>query len=317
MNRLAIERAANSGARERAPDPVAPLKLREDFFALGLLLPAFASVMFLIVYPLFRIVELSFREGRTMNFQRISELPLGLGNYQYIFSDPAFWNSVRVTAIYVTGSTFFGFVIGLATALLLNRQFPLRRYVRAVILLPWAVPGVIVSILFLWMLDSSFGVVNSILRNAGLIDRDIAWFVNSNTAMWAVMMPTVWKAYPLITLTLLAALQSIPSELYEASAIDGAGRFQQFLFITWPGLQATAVLSILITALWIFRDIDIIFAATHGGPARATETLAICTYDEAFRYFRMGVGAAVGTLMVAGALGLTILSVVLVRRDKF
>lgn len=252
-----------------------------------------------------------------MNFNKIGELPFGIGNYQQVFGDPGFWNSLRVSILFVSGSTFFAFLLGLGTALLLNQPFPGRRYLRALILLPWAVPGVVVSILFLWMLDSSFGVVNAMLRNLGLIHTDIPWFVDSGTAIWAVMLPTVWKAYPLITLTLLAALQSIPSELYEAGGIDGASPTQRFAFITWPGIQATAVLSILVTALWIFRDVDIIFASTHGGPARATETLSIYTYNEAFQYFRMGVGSAVGTLMVATALVGTILSVAFVRRDKF
>lgn len=290
---------------------------RELVYAYGLLVPAIASVMFLVVYPLIRIVELSFRQGRSMNFARISELPLGFGNYLTVFSDPGFWNSIRVSAVYVTGSVVFAFLIGLATALLLNVSFPGRRYLRTLILLPWAVPGVVVSIVFLWMFDGSYGVVNSVLRNLGIINYDIAWFVDSSTAMWAVIIPTVWKAYPLITLTILAALQSIPNELYEASDIDGASKLQQFAFITWPGIRATAILSAMISALWIFRDIDIIFATTHGGPARATETLALYTYNEAFQYFRMGVGSAVGTLMVAVALLGSILSITLVQRDKF
>ncbi|MCI1002728.1 sugar ABC transporter permease [Ochrobactrum sp. C6C9] len=300
----------------RPPAPDAG-QTREMLHAYGLLVPAIASVMFLIVYPLLRIVELSFRQGRSMNFAKISELPLGLDNYRQVLSDPGFWNSIQVTVFYVAGSVFFAFLIGLFTALLLNISFPGRRYLRTLILLPWAVPGVVVSIVFLWMLDGSYGVVNAILRDLGLIDTDITWFVDARTAMWAVIIPTVWKAYPLITLTLLAALQSIPSELYEASDIDGASRFQRFIFITWPGIRATAILSAMISALWIFRDIDIIFAATHGGPARATETLALYTYNEAFQYFRMGVGSAVGTMMVAVALIGCVLSVTLIHKDKF
>jgi multiple sugar transport system permease protein len=303
-------------AISRKPKPEAG-QARELLYAYGLLAPAIASVMFLIVYPLTRIAELSFREGRSMNFGKISELPLGLGNYIRVFSDPGFWSSIQATVLYVTGSVVFAFLIGLSTALLLNVNFPGRRYFRTLILLPWAVPGVVVSIIFLWMLDGSYGVVNSILRSLGLIDQDIAWFVSADTAMWAVIVPTVWKAYPLITLTLLAALQSIPRELYEASDIDGASNFQRFVFITWPGIRATAVLSAMISALWIFRDIDIIFAATQGGPARATETLALYTYNEAFQYFRMGVGSAVGTLMVTVALVGAVISVTIIQRDKF
>jgi len=286
-------------------------------YAYGLLAPALVAVMLLVGYPLLRVVELSFRQGRTMNFAKIGDLPLGLNNYRRVFADAGFWNSVSVSAVYVAGSVALAFLVGLATALLLNTHFPGRRYFRTIVLLPWAVPGVIVSILFLWLLDGSFGVINSILRNIGLTHGDVAWFVNEQTAIWAVMMPTVWKAYPLITLTLLAALQSIPAELYEASDIDGASTLQQFTYVTWPGIRGTAILAALISSLWIFRDIDIIFASTRGGPARATETLSLYTYNEAFQFFRMGTGAAVGTLMVASALIIAVLSIGLVRRDKF
>ena len=291
--------------------------LSERAYAYGLLAPAFAAVALLVVYPLARVVELSFRQGRTMNFARISDLPLGLANYRRVLSDPAFWNSVTVSALYVLGSVILAFLIGLGTALLLNQNFPGRRYLRTAILLPWAVPGVIVSIVFMWLLDGSFGVVNAMLRNTGVISADIAWFVDGRTALTAVMLPTVWKAYPLITLTLLAALQSIPNELYEAGSIDGTSTWQRFAYITWPGIQGTAILAVLISALWIFRDIDIIFAATRGGPARATETLSLYTYNEAFQFFRMGTASAVGTIMVATAFVSALLAIGLLRRDRF
>jgi multiple sugar transport system permease protein len=311
--RATLPAAAHADARS------APRASRwsEKAYAYGLLAPALVAVTLLIGYPLLRVVELSFRQGRAMNFARIGELPLGLDNYRRIFADAGFWNSVSVSALYVAGSVALAFLVGLGTALLLNTHFPGRRYFRTIILLPWAVPGVIVSILFLWLLDGSFGVVNAILRDIGVLHGDMAWFVDQRTAVWAVMVPTVWKAYPLITLTLLAALQSIPAELYEASDIDGASSRQQFAYITWPGIRGTAILAILISALWIFRDIDIIFASTRGGPARATETLSLYTYNEAFQFFRMGTGAAVGTLMVASALIAAVLSVGLLRRDRF
>jgi multiple sugar transport system permease protein len=291
--------------------------LRLKLYAYGLLLPATLAVLFLVVYPLARVFELSLREGRMMNFARISDLPLGLGNYQRVLGDAGFWNSVSVSAIYVGGSVAVAFAIGLGTALLLNRHLPGRRWLRTFILLPWAVPGVIASIVFLWMLDSSFGVVNAMLRDVGLLQGDHAWFVDERTALISVMLPTIWKAYPLITLTLLAAMQSIPDEFYEAAWIDGARSWQAFLHITWPGIQGAAILAIMISVVWVFREIDIIYAATRGGPARATETLAVYVYNEAFQYFRMGVASAVGTIMIGLALLVSLFAVALARRDRF
>ncbi len=290
---------------------------RERVLAYGLIAPAALAVLLLIIYPLLRVIELSFRQGRMMNFARLQELPLGLGNYSRILSDHAFWHSVFVSAVYVGASVGAALLVGLVTALLLNGQVIGRRVFRTLVLLPWAVPGVVASIVFLWLLDGSFGVVNAVLRDLGLLESDQAWFVERRTALLAVIIPTVWKAYPLITLMLLAAMQSIPDTLYEAARIDGAGPVQEFRYVTWPAIQATAVLAVLVSALWIFRDIDIVFATTRGGPSRSTETLALYVYNEAFQYFRMGTAAAAGSLMVAAAFVFAIAAIGLARRDRF
>jgi multiple sugar transport system permease protein len=290
---------------------------RQTWLSFALLIPAALAVLVLIVYPLYQVLELSFREGRMMNFARIGELPLGLDNYARVLSDRAFWRSTWISTLYVGGSVFFAFLIGLGTALLLNQKLPGTRFLRTFVLLPWAVPGVIVSIMFLWVMDGSFGVFNAMLRNLGLLSGDMAWFVDSRTALIAVMLPTIWKTYPLITLTLLAALQSIPRELYEAAEVDGATTPQKFAFITWPGIQGAGFLVVMISALGVFRDVDIIFATTNGGPAGATETLALYVYKEAFHYFRMGTATAVGTLMIAVAAILTVVFTRLATRSRF
>jgi len=290
---------------------------RQTTLSFVLLAPAATAVIVLLVYPLYRVVDISVRDGRTMNFAKISELPLGWGNYAKVLSDDQFWHSVLNSALYVGGSVSAAFLIGLCTALLLNEKLPGTRIWRTIILVPWAVPGVIVSIVFLWMLDGSFGVVNSILRNLGLPVGNHPWFVDRNTALISAMMPTIWKAYPLITLTLLAALQSIPRELYEATAVDGANRFQNFVYITWPSVRGAGLLVVMITALGIFRDVDIIYATTGGGPARATETLSLYLYNEAFEFFRMGTAAAVGVIMIVIAAVIAASLMLWQRRSSF
>jgi multiple sugar transport system permease protein len=167
---------------------------RSRWVGYALLAPALIAVGFLILYPLYLVIALSFRQGKTLNVLSLSELPVGLGNYRTIFASDATWHSVFVTAVYLIGTIAPAFLIGLGTALLLNRAFPGRRWLRSLILLPWAVPGVIVSIVFLWLLDGSFGVVNAILRQAGWLTTDLAWFANEDTALAAVIVPTVWKA---------------------------------------------------------------------------------------------------------------------------
>ena len=290
---------------------------RQTLLSFALLIPAAAAVLLLIVYPLYQVIEISFRDGRLMNFARMGELPLGVGNYARVLADPMFWRATLNSTLYVGGSVGGAFLIGLATALLLNRQLPGNRILRTLVLVPWAVPGVIVAIMFLWILDGSFGVFNAMLRSAGLLSGEMPWFVDSRTAMVAVIIPTIWKTYPLITLTLLAALQSIPRELYEAANVDGATKVQQFGYITWPGIQGASFLVIMISALGVFRDVDIVFATTHGGPAGATETLALYVYKEAFHYFRMGTATAVGTLMICAAFLIAATLAALSRNSKF
>ena len=274
----------------------------ERALAYALLLPALAAVLFLVLYPLGKVVELSLRVGRSMNFARIGLLPLGGANYGRVLSDPAFVQACVTTLAYVAASVAGALAVGLPTALLLDLRFPARRLFRTLLLLPWAVPGVVASIVFRWMFDASFGVVNAMLRRVGLLGVDWPWLVDSRTALAAVIVPTIWKAYPLITLTLLAAMQSVPGELYEAAAVDGAGRLRRFRHVTWPGIAAATTLSALVSALWIVRDIDIVFAATGGGPAGATTTVALYVYNEAFQYFRMGTATASGVLLVAAVL---------------
>lgn len=290
-------------ASSAAPAPRrGSLAARRRRFAYALLAPAVIAVAGLIGYPLYLLAAMSLREGRSLNFLAMNRQPLGLGNYAAVLTDAATWHSAGVSLAYTAGAVIPAFLIGLFTALLLNRAFPFRRWLRSLMLLPWAVPGVMVSIVFLWLFDPSFGVVNALLRNAGLVSRDVAWYTDESTALFAVIVPTIWKSYPFFTLTLLAALQAVPADLYEAAGMDGAGRWQAFRYVTWPGIRNAATLALVLQGLWVFREFDIIYAATGGGPAKATETLGLRAYNEAFGYFNMGKAAVVGMLMLAIAL---------------
>lgn len=290
---------------------------RSRWVGYALLVPAIFAVGFLVAYPLYLVVATSLRQGKSLNVLRLSALPLGVGNYRIVLASDATWHSVWITLVYLLGTIAPAFAIGLVTALLLNRSFPGRRWLRSFILLPWAVPGVIVSIVFLWLLDGSFGVVNALLRDAGWLTTDLAWFATDETALAAVIVATIWKAYPFFTLTLLAALQAIPASLYEAAQVDGAGAWQRFRFVTWPGLRAAATLAVILNTLWALREFDIIYLTTGGGPDRATETLAVRIYQEAFAFFRLGTASALGVLTMALAALLVLASLRPLRREYF
>lgn len=281
---------------------------RDSRVALALLLPALLCVLGLIGYPMYLIVSMSVREGLGINFMHPQSSPLGLKNYVDVLSDPMTWHSTFITIAYTAGSMIPAFVFGLALALLLNQRFAGRRVVRGLAMLPWAVPSVLTSIAFLWLFDASYGAVNYLLRLTGVIQHDIGWFSSAQTALLAVIMPTIWKSFPFFTLTLLAAMQSIPADLYEAARIDRANRWQRFRYVTWPGIRSPAVLSLVLNSLWAFREFDIIFVTTGGGPTGATETLGVRSYLDAFSYFKVGQAAVLGMLMLAIALVFVLLA---------
>lgn len=282
-------------------------------FAYALLAPAFLAVALLIAWPIYVVLQMSVRPGRSLALTELLAQPLGLANFERVLASPATASAFAHSAIYTVGTLVPAFIAGLCAALLFHRAFPARRWLRSLMLLPWAVPGVVVSLNFLWMLDASYGVVNAVLRRLGLAATDIAWFVDADTAMIAVIVPTVWKSFPFFAITILAALQSIPVSHYEAARVDGATAWQQFVHVTWPGIRRPAALATLLNALWTFREFDIVYASTGGGPAGATETLGILVYREAFASFRFGIAAALGVLMLATAL---VVVVVMMRSLK-
>lgn len=270
---------------------------RRAVIAWAMLAPAIASVLFLLAWPTWVAVSSSLRVGNTMSVARLNTLPFGLANWRRILADADTWNSLLLSLKYTFGSMLPAFALGTGLAVLLNRDFPGRRWVRSLMMLPWAVPGIVAGVAWLWLLDDSYGLVNGLLRGAGL--PGVAWYDRSDTAMIAVIMPTLWKAFPFFTLTALAAMQAIPDALYEAARVDGASRAALFRHITWPGIRAPMLLALVLNALWALKEIDIIYATTGGGPARATDVLAMHVYQTAFEDFRMGPAAALGLLLMA------------------
>ncbi len=312
MRAIGADAAPRAPVRERRRPT---LKAAEQRLAWLLLAPALLAIALLIGWPLYVIVQMSVRPGKALAISQLMAQPLGTANFERVLNQPALWHAFGHSAVYTMGSLVPAFIAGLLFALLFHRSFPARRWLRSMLLLPWAVPGVVVSVTFLWMLDASYGVVNAVLRDLGLLATDIAWFVDARTAMAAVLVPTVWKSFPFFTITILAALQSIPETLYEAARVDGATPLQQFRHVTWPGIAGPALLAALLNALWTFREFDIIYASTRGGPAGATETLGILVYREAFESFRFGTAAAIGVLMLATAALFVVLFMHVLKRE--
>jgi len=223
---------------------------------------------------------------------------VGFAHYQDMFYSPDFWHSVFNTVEYTIFGVAGAFLLALMLALLLNRNFRGRTIARAMIISPWPVPYVVVSLIWVWMLSDQFGIINHLLLRTGLIKGKFHWLQEPNLAMLSVIVTTIWKEFPFATIMMLAGLQSISQDQYDQAAVDGANSFQIFRYITLPNLRPVATIVLLLLIIWIFKRFTIIFVMTGGGPGGATETLIIRTYLAAFNYLKFGRASALGTLML-------------------
>lgn len=269
-------------------------------FAYLLLLPALLLTASIIIYPIISAVDLSFQDVKISRVGR-ERTPWTFQNYEKLFRSDDFYNASWVTVKLVAIVTASSYVLGLGTALLVNQRFRGRTAARLLVALPWAIPSVVATVAWWWMFDSSFGLINWLLIRMGLIHETINWLSRPGAAFFVIVVVMVWKGYPFVSVMLLAGLQAIPQELYDAAHVDGANAWNRFRYITLPGLRSVRGIALILILLWGFREFEIIYILTGGGPLRSTQTLAIMTYLEAFQFFRVGYGAAIGiiTLVIA------------------
>lgn len=290
---------------------------RHNWFSIVMIAPAVIVAGGFIIYPLFLAVYMSLREKETLNFVNMPPSPLSFANYQRLLTDPKTYTAIGNSLLYMGLATLIAFLIGLALALVMNKDVWGRRFFRTTLLLPWAVPSIVVVLAFVWIEDSSYGVLNYILSRLGIIQEYIPWFASRKFAMAGVLMPTIWHSYPFYALMLLASMQSIPLELYEACHIDGGNRIQTFANITWPSIKSTAVLALVLNGLGIFKNVDYIMTTTGGGPNYATSTLAIQIYNFAFTNFKMSRASALGMITLVICLLLVCLAFSAVKERYF
>jgi multiple sugar transport system permease protein len=282
-----------------AAAPAAPARRRPDLYPYWLLVPSLLALGLVILYPIAQAILLSFQEGNLLKGGAVEPRPfVGVRNYVSALGLPEFWRSLWVSLIYSVASVIASYGIGLCMALLLTGAFRGRALARMLAIAPWAMPPVVTSIVWLWMYDPQFGVINYILQRLGLISANLSWLSDPLLALPAVIAVTVWKHVPLAMMVLLAGLQSIPNELYEAARIDGAGPLDEFRHVTIPGLKPVSAVIVLMLTLWTFKEFTYVYVLTGGGPGRATETLVLQVYDQAFKYLDFGLAAATGVLVM-------------------
>ncbi len=222
-----------------------------------------------------------------------------LDHYANLARDPFFKTTFWNTAVFVFFSVAAHLLLGLAVALVLNRALPAKPFFRIIALLPWVVPDVVTGIIWKWMLNPIYGALNDFLQRAGLIEGSVEWLSNPQLAMLSAILVNLWRGFPFVMLILLAGLQSIPKELYEAADIDGASSWGRFLHITLPGLKKMIVVALALDIVWEVRRFGLIQAMTQGGPGILTEVLSTYTYKQYFQFFRFEYASAISVVMTA------------------
>ncbi len=224
---------------------------------------------------------------------------VGPGNFLRAFSDPVFWVSAWNSAIWIGAVVALQFALGLATALLLNQSFWWRGVARALVVVPWALPSVIIGLMWTWMYDFNLGVINDVLLRIGLIGEPIAWLARADTTLPAVILALVWQGFPFFAVVILAGLQTVPAELLEAAEIDGATPFQRLRTVTLPCIMDVIATALLLRTIWVANSLDVILVMTGGGPGYATHTLPLYAFLKAYSSMEFGYGAALALILTA------------------
>ncbi|MEE2710697.1 MAG: sugar ABC transporter permease [Gemmatimonadota bacterium] len=261
-----------------------------------LLSPAYLLIGGFMFYPMGTVLFLSFQQYQLMD--PLNTPFIGLNHYSAMLEDGYFWRSLWNSVVWVGLSLLFQFLFGFMLALLLNStRFRGKGLYQAVVFTPWAVSGFLIALIWGWMLNGEFGVVNDLLTRFGIIDKKIGFLSRSDTALLSCVIANVWFGITFFAIMLFASLQAIPPSLYEAADMDGASARQAFLQVTVPMVKSTIVVTVLLRAIWIFNWADLIWVMTKGGPAGASQTLALYVFQKAFLGLDFGYSAALGVAL--------------------
>jgi multiple sugar transport system permease protein len=281
--------APNAAARP-VPRVAARPRRRVDLLPYLLVAPAVLLVLVVTVYPALYALQISTTNANMLRLATAKSV--GLANYVNAFDDEiavvAIWQTLRWVVVNATGQM----LLALPVALFLNTAFRGRGLVRASILAPWVVPGAVVAIIWRYMVDANYGVVNDLLLRLGVIAETIAWMGEPLPSFLVMSTATVWAGFPFFAVTLLAALQAIPEDLYEAARIDGASAWQRFTHVTVPLLRPTVLLLLLLRTIWLAHSVDLIFLMSNGGPGYNNYTVALYSFILTWSQLELGYPSA-------------------------
>lgn len=267
---------------------------KKSIYPYLLVAPAVLIILCVVFVPVINALRMSFQNYDLRKPKDIAFI--GLGNYVALFKDALFWKSLVKTILWVLFGVGFQFVFGFILALFLNRSFRGRGVIRAVSLIPWVTPGVLIGLMWRWMYDGNYGVINDILQKLHITHDNIAFLAQPRSAFPAVILTIVWQGIPFFALMILAALQGIPHELYEAADIDGATGLQKLFRVTVPSIKNTIMITLLLRVIWVANSVDVIFNMTEGGPAYATQTLSVYVFNKA-NVLNLGYASAMAIML--------------------
>ncbi|MDO4620220.1 MAG: sugar ABC transporter permease [Lachnospiraceae bacterium] len=250
--------------------------------------PATITILCLVVYPILYGIYISFFDTNLVNKWKF----VGLKYYLQSMTDASFLHSLGKTMIFTVCVVGGHFIIGFILASILNGKIKFRTIFRGILILPWLFPDVVIAYLYKWILNTQGGILNQLLMEMHIISEPVGWLSTSATAFPCVIMVSIWKGFPLVLVQILAGMQTISADLYEAADIDGATRMQKFRYVTLPSLKPILTTILILDTVWVFKQFTLIWLMTSGGPGSATMVSAIEIYKNAFSYFKYGYASA-------------------------
>lgn len=289
------------------------MKVKSQRTGLFLVAPSVLLICSLLVYPVLYGVWLSlFKKHSFFPDQRF----VGIANYLYLIKDSDFWMSVWYGSVYSVSTIVLQIIIGVIAALIVNESFKGRNFVRGVILFPYVIPTVVAIILWKWLLNNQFGLINYLLTTVGIVEDPISW-MGKDHIMTSLILISVWEFFPFVVLSVLARMQTIPPVLYKAAKVDGAGPFRRFVHVTLPQLRNVLFVVILLRSIWMFTKFDTVWLLTQGGGAeKYIRTLPIYAYRRTFMYYQAGMGSALAVIMFIILIASTAVYFKMFRREE-
>jgi multiple sugar transport system permease protein len=256
-----------------------------------LLAPSLIVTLVIVFFPMVQAVVTSFYD--LVLWKPNATKFVGFGNYIKLLHDPVFWTALWNTIIWIGLTVPLQMLLGLVTALLLQREFPWRGLARALIIIPWALPSVVIALMWRWIYDPTTGVLNDILLYLSIVHSAVPWLADPHYALYSIIATLTWQGFPFFAVMILAGLQGIPRSQYEAASIDGASTWRQFLHITLPGIAPVLATAGLLRVIWVANSMDVIFVMTGGGPGYSTHTLPLYAFVRARQNVDFGYGTTI------------------------